>query len=44
MMIISLMFSSTERELKAEAKIDALEMLLEAHKDLLEKIKELVNI
>lgn len=37
------LLSLKEKNLKAEAKIDALEMLLDAHKDLLEKIKELVN-
>lgn len=35
--------SLKEKNLKAEAKIDTLEMLLDAHKDLLEKIKEAVN-
>lgn len=32
-----------DKNLKAEAKIDALEMLLDAHKDLLEKLKDIVN-
>lgn len=36
--------SLKDKNLKAEAKIEALEMLLDAHKDLIDKLKEIVNL
>lgn len=36
--------SLKDKNLKAEAKIEALETLLDAHKDLINKLKEMVNI
>lgn len=36
--------SLKDKNIKAEAKIDALEMLLDAHKDLINKLKEILKI